>query len=655
MTPQNRRGPAVDSMCALALLLMAVAIYSAIFLHVPVLTEARDFLLQYGQDARVSDILIPSGDDYRPLSWKLFAWQQQLFGFRSEALNLVQFFLLGLCALAAFVHLRQLLENRLAAFGAAVLWILSLPVAHAAFWQATQHDKLAFLFTILTLFVTLHGIRSKNPGANRSDRSDRSDRFAPGFFSSPWPVSAVAMILAALAVATKPVAFMLPAALVAQAILFTTDKNRRAYLRSCAVISLPVLFVVAYALVYRFRMTPEWLAHTTSGSIGTNVLVYIRNIANIGHDGSLWIAALLFAPVAAAWLYALWRVASRPRTVEGLSPILVYLCVIFLGSMVLLVRAEFAPSFYLLVPLFAFTGSLTAIKGRFAIAGVTCVVLGLLSMYGVSLFGQSQLNQWNRNAQGVAEGYRVMQQLVNVRDLKSLSFFFQSEPEPETYFYLFSDGTHQTVDASLPSFIFRTPLKVPLNQTFGDVPSSASPGHLDVVWSRDLELKQLRFSGETIYRNEKGPSWPLTYSPGDTLVFRKGGNAKQYQGPGWSWEEDHGTWTDGSEATLFMKLDGAADIPMEVLISGQAFVSKQHPEQSVDVFANDQLLAHWTFRNEDSLTELHAAMPAELVRSPSLKLSFRILNPISPASIGLSEDSRKLGIKVETLRIQRGK
>src|SRR5438046_3119689 len=99
-TVAGRRLP-IDIALSATLFLLAVTVYSTLFLHVPVLTEVRDFLVRFGRDARLLDVFIPTGDDYRPFSWKFFVWQQQLFGFRAEAFNLVQFGLLGFCAVSA--------------------------------------------------------------------------------------------------------------------------------------------------------------------------------------------------------------------------------------------------------------------------------------------------------------------------------------------------------------------------------------------------------------------------------------------------------------------------------------------------------------------------------------------------------------------------
>src|SRR5262249_8009778 len=131
-----------DASLCCALFVIAVVSYESLFLRVPVLTETRDFIFNAGWGATAWAIVVPTGTDVRPFSWAFFGWQRRMFGLDAETLNLVQFSLLGFCASAAYVHLRQLALKRPVAFGASALWLLSFPALHAAFWQATQHDKL---------------------------------------------------------------------------------------------------------------------------------------------------------------------------------------------------------------------------------------------------------------------------------------------------------------------------------------------------------------------------------------------------------------------------------------------------------------------------------------------------------------------------------
>jgi hypothetical protein len=338
----RRRNFILDSVLCGALIVTAMALYSVLFLHVPVLTEVRDFLIHQGWGSRLSHLFIPTGDDYRPLSWSFFAWQHRVFPFDVEAINMVQFVLLGLGALLAYIHVCQLLGKRVAAIGASMLWLLSLPAIHAAFWQATQHDKLAFIFVLLTLVVSLYAIRLDRP------------KLIPIF-------TLLILLLVTVAVATKPVAFVLPGALVAQVVLFTPQKSRSGYLRAGSLILIPTAYAIVFIAGYLLKMDQEWLAHTTGGNITGNVLIYIRNVTNLDYDGYLRLAILLFAPVGIGWLIALWRWGNRfLTTVFTAKPhsdshvdhdaVLVYLCAIFFGSIAVLARARFAPSFYLLLP-----------------------------------------------------------------------------------------------------------------------------------------------------------------------------------------------------------------------------------------------------------------------------------------------------------------
>ena len=535
MTSQSRwRNIGLDAVSAVTLTVIAMTVYAGMFIRVPVLTEVRDFLFRYGWGASFWQIWTPSGDDYRPLSWLFFGWQQRLFQFDGEAVNLVQFILLGLGASFAYIHVRQLLGKRTAAFGASVFWLLSLPTIHAAFWQATQHDKLAFIFTLLALSVTFYAIRM--------------DRLSllPAF-------SAVILALVMAAVATKPIAFMIPCALVAQVILFTPRKTRSGYLRAGGLILIPTGYALVYALRYMSLVDAEWRAHTIQGDVAANALVYIRNVTNIDFDGNVWLAVMLFAPVAAGWTFAFWHwtksalaPARFPVELSSESHIrnedaLLYFCAIFLGSIVILARARDPVSFYLLLPMFAFTASIATLAvsvlaskvvwiyrgGAVLVAGLA---LGLLITCYTNVTGQSRLGQWTRSARNLAAGYDLLRINVNPQSVESMTFYFPSEPFG--YFYFFSDGVHENIDPAIPSFIFRKELIIPVENIFGEIPSAATSGELVSLWSDDLQLLDASLSGATIYDNPVGSDWPPAYVLGETLSFQKGEKRRRVPGNG---------------------------------------------------------------------------------------------------------------------------
>jgi hypothetical protein len=638
-----------DLLACVSLFALAMVGYANVFLHVPVLTEVRDFLFYQGWAASLWHIPIPSGNDYRPFSWVFFAWQRDLFGFDPRAINLVQFALLGFCAVAGYIHLRQLELTPAKAWGASALWLFSFGAMHAAFWQATQHDKLGFLFTIVTLSVALYALRLNRPALN-----------------SVFAI--VLTFLVAIAVATKPVAFVLAGALVVQAVLFVPNRTRTDYRRAAALIGLPVIYAALYALAYQQRMDPAWRGHVTGGDLSRNLFVYLKYLTNIDYDGPLWPAVLLFLPVGVGWAWAIVALGrarlSRQLPFDTLTARLrdhtvqVYLCAITVGCMVLLMRAESPVAFYLLVPIYAFTGSLAVLAeslaggGRvrrvLAAAVVVPVVAGLAVASASHLSGDARLAQWRRSALALADGYDVLRNAVDPSTVESVAFVLPAGIEGN--FYFFTDGSHTVIDPLLPSFIFREEMKRPIERLVGRMPPPDT-GTLIAVWSKDLRLSSATLSGNTIYRNAGVPSSFGWYLPGQPLTFAKSGNGADYQGSGWSWPEDDGTWTDGPKATLTLTLDRSVRGPLELAVSAKTFLAPGQPAQVVALFVNGTRIADWAVRNED-FAELTAMIPEEVAGAGTLDLVFEVAHPLMPDHFRHNGDRRLLGIKVEKVIVR---
>jgi hypothetical protein len=633
--------------CA-ALTVLTVTVYALLFLSVPALTETRDFLVHEGHGARSVDLLTPSGSDVRPFSWLLFAWQWRLFGFDVEAVNLFQFVLLALCGVAGYVHLRQLQVKSWAAAAAAAIWLLSLPALHAAFWQATQHDKLGALFSLTAMIVAMHAYRVHRAGFR-------------------VVLAALLTVLVLVAVASKPVAFVLAGALIAQALLLAPDRTGAGLRSAITVVAAPVLSALLYAVVYLGRMQPEWRAHTTGGSIPDNLLVYLRYVGNTDFDGAVWPPVLFFTPVVVAWTHAAWRTAHsalsrdrwKSRTGGRREAALVYLCLVFAGSVVILARARYPAPFYTLIPAFAFTGSLALViesmisrvdrrRGASTLVAAGLVV-GLLAAATVNLRGDSRLGRWRAHARNVADGYRVIEAAVSPEAVRSIVFVLPDDAG--TFYYLFSDAAHTDIDPAIPSFIFRRPAPIPIRVIVSDTPpTSPTAGELVVIWSNDFHLSTIELSGQAVHQAARHRrSW--AYRPGDAIDFKKGGNGSQYQGKGWSWPEEYGTWTDGDRADLILQLDQPPAGPLQLVLRGKAFVTPAWPRQDVTVLANDRQIGLWTFTGEPTGAQRSAAIPATLLDSRYLKLSLRIADPRSPLSAGLSADPRRLGILVHDVRL----
>ncbi len=126
--------------------------------------------------------------------------------------------------------------------------------------------------------------------------------------------------------------------------------------------------------------------------------------------------------------------------------------------------------------------------------------------------------------------------------------------------------------------------------------------------SIDSESHLVLQYGEGGYLTEV--SWPTSYLLGDKISFLPDGNGKAYMVKGWSQPESGGTWTDGEEAEIILKL-------AKPVVNDLILVAKFFP------FVND----------------LHR------------ELSVDVLEPISPAALGLNSDTRKLGLYFSSLTI----
>ncbi len=137
-----------------------------------------------------------------------------------------------------------------------------------------------------------------------------------------------------------------------------------------------------------------------------------------------------------------------------------------------------------------------------------------------------------------------------------------------------------------------------------------------------------------------------------TIDFRSQG-WPTCRGPGWSSSEDWGTWTDGREARLSFPLQQTLDFDLILSADALAFVTESHPELKVDIIANGSPVGTWTFRHNAPQTKRQVVIPSNVLsRKKTLEILFRFSDPVSPASLGLSGDSRLLGIGVRQLMLE---
>ncbi|MGA8599129.1 MAG: hypothetical protein WB676_30800 [Bryobacteraceae bacterium] len=139
-------------------------------------------------------------------------------------------------------------------------------------------------------------------------------------------------------------------------------------------------------------------------------------------------------------------------------------------------------------------------------------------------------------------------------------------------------------------------------------------------------------------------------SPGLTIDFRRGGNARPYETEGWSEAEDEGTWALGGHSVLSVNLPALPAVDCWLLLAGHAFTPPQHPSFEETMRVNGKEVAEWSIT--DPQVEKRVRLPRNLVRSRLLRIEFFDRDPRSPAELGLSPDDRKLGLALENLELE---
>ncbi|MBI2750240.1 MAG: hypothetical protein HYX43_13145 [Burkholderiales bacterium] len=149
------------------------------------------------------------------------------------------------------------------------------------------------------------------------------------------------------------------------------------------------------------------------------------------------------------------------------------------------------------------------------------------------------------------------------------------------------------------------------------------------------------------------PSGQLaSYQAGEAINFRQGGNALLYQRQGWDFSSPGGTWTIAPTARLALKLVGNTALAQKFSIElvAQGMVGPSHPVTRAELVINGMSLGVYAFGHEQTL-QLPFHPPANALSDGVLEMELRVLDPVSPHSLGLSEDKRELGVLLIRLRI----
>jgi len=125
-------------------------------------------------------------------------------------------------------------------------------------------------------------------------------------------------------------------------------------------------------------------------------------------------------------------------------------------------------------------------------------------------------------------------------------------------------------------------------------------------------------------------------------------------GEGW-WElESTGVWTVGEAASLILELTDAPQVNVELVLEVTSFVSPDHAKLEVEVSAGDKSLTKRVFHHGKPHSRLRIPLPsAARDETGRTVLEFRFRDPARPIDLGLSGDTRPLGLHLHSLMARR--
>ena len=169
--------------------------------------------------------------------------------------------------------------------------------------------------------------------------------------------------------------------------------------------------------------------------------------------------------------------------------------------------------------------------------------------------------------------------------------------------------------------------------------------NFDVI---DIEKKKVLFGDYYLVKlrfcsRPSGNYFPVLT---DNQIRFGGSNASsfKYIVKGFSWEEPTHTWTEGPEAELRFVLE-PPEKNLELIMEYGTFDGRQ----PVRIYANDQMIADYVAEGEEKRS---LVIPKDTVGADGcLALRFELPGARSPASQGLSSDTRNLALSLKSIMI----
>ncbi len=145
------------------------------------------------------------------------------------------------------------------------------------------------------------------------------------------------------------------------------------------------------------------------------------------------------------------------------------------------------------------------------------------------------------------------------------------------------------------------------------------------------------------------------FTVGEEISFSDPIESRPFMRQGWGDTEDWGVWTVAADAELALLIEGDPG-PLHLNFLVTPFIGKNHPEATIEVSAGDvHETASWAYslsrqgrRPRWRSIRLHPMSAAKVIC-----VRFRIVDPRSPSSLGLSQDTRMLGLGFRKMSLTR--
>ena len=145
------------------------------------------------------------------------------------------------------------------------------------------------------------------------------------------------------------------------------------------------------------------------------------------------------------------------------------------------------------------------------------------------------------------------------------------------------------------------------------------------------------------------------YSYGDRIDFRKGGNSSDYILCGFSDQEKMGTWTCSENVYLFLLLNSTTKRDVNLYMSAFPFVSDKHQNLIIEVSVNGVAVKKLKYLISNSSQSLQIIKINNNIISSNkgnIVVEVKAKDLVSPSELGLSNDTRKLGLCVDSIMLK---